>query len=103
MLGMRMSFKNVAGDFLSGVAMFVLGLALMFVGVYIIIRGAFELQGLYFQASSAVGVIMFLAGGVVALYPARAHTVSKIERKMDELGKEIKAIKRMLESLASTG
>jgi hypothetical protein len=43
-----MGLKNVAGDFLSGLAMFVLGLALMFVGVYIIIRGAFELQGLYF-------------------------------------------------------
>jgi hypothetical protein len=84
-------------------AKFVLGLALMFIGVYIVIRGVFELQGLYFQASSAASVIMFLAGGVVALYPARAHTVSKIERKMDELGKEIKAIKRMLESLASTG
>ena len=70
--------------------------------INIIIRGAFELQGLYFQASSAAGVIMFLAGGVVALYPARAHTVSKIERKIDELGKEIKEIKRMLESLTST-
>ena len=97
-----MGFKNVAGGFLSGVAMFVLGLALMFIGVYIFIRGAFEYQGLYFQASSAAGVILFLAGGVVALYPARAHTVSKIERKMDELGKEIKEIKRMLESLTST-
>ena len=99
---MRMSLKNVAGDFLSGIAMFVLGLALMFIGVYIFIRGALDYQGLYFQASSAAGVILFLAGGVVALYPARAHTVGKIERKMDELGKEIKEMKRMLESLTST-
>ena len=97
-----MSFKNVAGGFIYSLLMFILGLALMFMGVYIIIRGAFEYQGLYFQASSAAGIIMFLAGGVVALYPARAHTVSKIERKIDELGKEIKAIKRMLESLTST-
>ena len=97
-----MSFKNVAGGFIYGLLMFVLGLSLMFVGVYIIIRGAFELQGLYFQASAAIGVIMFLVGGVVALYPARAHTVSKIERKIDELGKEIKEIKQMLESLTST-
>jgi len=97
-----LSFKNVAGGFIYSLLMFILGLALMFMGVYIIIRGAFEYQGLYFQASSAAGIIMFLAGGVVALYPARAHTVSKIERKIDELGKEIKAIKRMLESLTST-
>jgi len=101
MLGMHMSFKNVAGGFIYGLLIFVLGLSLMFMGVYIIIRGAFEFQGLYFQASSAAGVIMFLAGGVVALYPARAHTMNKIERKIDELGKEIKEIKRMLESLMS--
>lgn len=99
---MRLSFKNVAGGLFYGLLMSILGLALMFIGVYIIIRGAFEYQGLYFQASSAAGIILFLAGGVVALYPARAHTVSKIERKIDELGKEIKAIKRMLESLTST-
>jgi hypothetical protein len=74
----------------------------MFIGVYIVIRGALEYQGLYFQASAAAGIILFSAGGVVALYPARAHTVSKIERKMDELGKEIKEIKRMLENLKST-
>jgi uncharacterized membrane protein len=99
---MHVSFKNVAGGLFYGLLMFIVGLALMFMGVYIVIRGAFEYQGLYFQVSSAAGVIMFLAGGVVALYPARAHTVSKIERKIDELGKEIKEIKRMLESLTNT-
>ena len=97
-----MSFKNVASGLFYGLLMFIVGLALMFMGVYIIIRGAFEYQGLYFHVSSAAGVIMFLAGGVVAIYPARAHAVSKIERKIDELGKDVKAIKRMLESLTST-
>ena len=55
-------------EFVTSFGLFIIGLGIAFIGFYIMIYGAFEVQGFYFQASAAIGLILLCIGGVIALY-----------------------------------
>jgi divalent metal cation (Fe/Co/Zn/Cd) transporter len=64
-----MGFKAFAKEFLTGIGTLLIGLVLVFAGIYLIIYGIFEkLQDPWFTIALAAGGILLGIGAVISLY-----------------------------------